>query len=173
MRTSRTRTEFAAKSFVPARSVRTIAELEHQGIAARIKQARKEKGLTQEQMAQLLDVRQRTYQNYESATTPRIPWDRMNDIERITKKKVEWLLHGDSPDLMGALNGNGVPPTMQEQLDRIEKTVEEILKRLGRPDEDEERGLPPAQPPPLPKGPPSPPGGGGPRRQQPRRKRAS
>jgi transcriptional regulator with XRE-family HTH domain len=134
MRTSRTRTEFASKSFGPALSVRTIAELEHKGIAGRIKQARNEKGLTQEQMANLLDVKQRTYQNYESATKPRIPWERMNDIGRITRKKVEWLLHGEAPDLISAMNGS-IPKAIQDQLVELDRKLDEVLKRLPRPEQ--------------------------------------
>lgn len=164
------RTEFAGKSFGVAHSVRNIAELEHSRIAARIKQARKEKGLTQEQMAQLLDVRQRTYQNYESASQPRIPWDRMNDIERITKKKVEWLLHGDSPDLMGALNGNGITSRVQEQLDEINRKLDELLKRDAAP---AKKSPVPKTPPTLPKPEPKTPADHGSRSRQADKRRAS
>lgn len=132
MRTSRTCTEFAAINFSRSRSLQLV-ELEHARIAKRIKQARKEAGLTQQQVADLLGVIQRTYQNYESQTAPRIPWDRLNDIARVTSVKVEWLLHGDSPDLMGTLNGNGP----SAQLDRIEAKLDDLLKRSDEAGRDE------------------------------------
>ncbi len=103
-----------------------MAELEHKRIAGRIKDARKEAGITQHQMAELLGVIPRTYQNYESTSNPRIPWDRMSDIERITGKKVEWLLHGDAPDLMEVLEGKTT-----STLDDISAKLDQVLERLA------------------------------------------
>jgi DNA-binding XRE family transcriptional regulator len=51
-----------------------MAEIERVGIAKRIRQARKEAGLSQPEMADALGVIARTYQNYESVKEPRTPW---------------------------------------------------------------------------------------------------
>jgi DNA-binding XRE family transcriptional regulator len=64
-------------------------------ITARIQQARIEAGYTQEEMADLLGVRPRSYQNYESI---RVPWRLLDKIADLTHKEVAWLLHGDPPD---------------------------------------------------------------------------
>jgi transcriptional regulator with XRE-family HTH domain len=123
MRTSSPRTKFAATDLFDALTVREVAELEHRRIATRIKQARMESGLKQHEIAGLLEVTLRTYQNYESEKKPRIPWDRMNDLERITGKKVEWLLHGDSPDLMAVLSGGDGPGQTSDDLAAIRETL--------------------------------------------------
>lgn len=127
MRTSRTCTEFAAINLSRAHSVRLV-ELEHARIAKRIQQARKQAGLTQQQTANLLGVIQRTYQNYESQSTPRVPWDRLNDIARITSVKVEWLLHGDTPDLLSDLDYKGTD--IEDRFNRIEVALRGQLQLL-------------------------------------------
>lgn len=109
-----------------------MAELEHKRIAGRIKKARNEAGITQHQMAELLGVIQRTYQNYESETNPRIPWDRMSDIERITGKKVEWLLHGDAPDLLATLDGGaGSLSALVQAVQALDAKLDDALDQLG------------------------------------------
>lgn len=72
-----------------------MAELQRAEITARIRQARMEAGLTQPEMAQLLDVGQRAYQNYESE---RVPWDLMGRIADVTGRSLRWLLHGEDED---------------------------------------------------------------------------
>lgn len=68
------------------------AYLERQ-ICARIKQARIEAGLTQEDMAGLLNVTGRAIQNYESR---RVPFRRLEEIAKLTAVSQEWLLRGDT-----------------------------------------------------------------------------
>lgn len=69
-----------------------MAQLDDAEIRARIKQARKEAGLSQTEMAELLGVIARTVQNYEN---DHVPWGRIRDIAEITAKPTRWLLHGD------------------------------------------------------------------------------
>lgn len=61
-------------------------------ICERIRQARKAAGLTQEDMAGLLNVTTRAYQNYERE---RVPFRRLSEIARLTSVEQEWLLRGD------------------------------------------------------------------------------
>jgi transcriptional regulator with XRE-family HTH domain len=94
-----------------------VAELEARDISARIQRARKEAGLTQEQLADLLEVIPRSVQNYESG---RVPWNKINAIGKITGKSPEWLLHGDAPDPF-----EGRPAAKeQDQLLAIQETLE-------------------------------------------------
>ena len=70
------------------------AHLEKQ-ICARIKQARKAAGFTQEDFANLLNVTTRTWQNYER---DRVPFRRLGEIARLTSVQQEWLVRGDQKE---------------------------------------------------------------------------
>lgn len=70
-----------------------MSELERQMICQRVKQARVEAGLTQEELADLLNVGQRTVANYESV---RVPWRYLAKIGEVTGRTQEWLLRGDA-----------------------------------------------------------------------------
>lgn len=83
-------------------------------ICARIKQARIEAGLTQDEFADLLKVEKRTVQNYEA---DRVPWRYLKEIAKITGRTQEWLLRGDVIDAT--------------QMDRIEQKLDLILDSLG------------------------------------------
>jgi len=72
-----------------------MGELHEAEIRARIKEARKEAGLSQSTMADLLGVIPRTVQNYEN---DHVPWSRIRDIADITGKSTRWLLHGDDSE---------------------------------------------------------------------------
>ena len=61
-------------------------------ICARIKLARTEAGFTQQEMADLLNMSMRGYQNYES---DRVPWRELDKIAELTGKPQEWFLRGD------------------------------------------------------------------------------
>lgn len=107
-----------------------MAELQREEITARIKQARKEAGLSQPEMAELIEVADRTYQNYEAT---RVPWGLIGKIAEVTGRDSKWLLHGDNPvaseptaDLIGALEAR------DSQLDRIESKLDELTKQLAR-----------------------------------------
>lgn len=105
-----------------------VAELERSAIARRIKQARKEAGLSQPEMADALGVIPRTYQNYESVKEPRVPWQSMNDIAKITGKSTEWLLHGDTVAAATPDPFDGPTSQLAERLDRLVSAMEERLQ---------------------------------------------
>jgi transcriptional regulator with XRE-family HTH domain len=71
-----------------------VAQLEAKAIGLRIKRARDEAGLTQEQLADLaVGFSKRSLQDYEAGTT--IPYKHMQEIAALTGKAPEWLIHGD------------------------------------------------------------------------------
>jgi transcriptional regulator with XRE-family HTH domain len=74
-----------------------MAELDRASIAARIKKARKEAGLTQPELGDALEpsMHYRTVQTWESVKKPTVPWEHLDQIARITNVTKEWLLHGD------------------------------------------------------------------------------
>lgn len=95
------------------------AYLEEQ-ICQRIKQARKEAGFTQEEIAHLLDVGLRTYQNYEH---DRVPFRLMTRIAELTQVREIWLLHGDPA---------GEVQAQAEQLLDVAEGVKQIELALAR-----------------------------------------
>lgn len=72
-----------------------VSQLEGRAIGERIAQARREAGLTQEQMAELATFSKRSLQDYEAGVT--IPYAHMHEISALLKKPVPWFLHGE-PD---------------------------------------------------------------------------
>lgn len=78
-----------------------VSQLESEAIGRRIHQARKEAGLTQEQLADLATgFSKRSLQDYEAWTT--IPYKHMREIAALTGKSTEWLIHGDPEPAPGA-----------------------------------------------------------------------
>ena len=65
-------------------------------IGARIAQARRERGLTQEQLAEISSFSKRSLQDYEGGIT--IPYKHLRELSRILKRKPEWFLYGPEPD---------------------------------------------------------------------------
>ena len=103
-----------------------------QQICERIRTARKAAGLTQEDMANLLNVTTRAYQNYEKN---RVPFRSLAKIASLTDVTQEWLLRGDAPELASSPLLSDVA-TGVAQLERSSedalKALDECLVRLGR-----------------------------------------
>ena len=72
-----------------------MAELSRVGIAQRIATARKQAGLDQHELADLMHVHWRTVQNWESQKKHGTPWDRLDEIAAATGVTRNWLLHGE------------------------------------------------------------------------------
>jgi transcriptional regulator with XRE-family HTH domain len=108
-----------------------MAELQKRDITKRIRQARQEAGLTQPQMADVLDVAGRTYQNYED---DRVPWALMGRISDVTGRSLRWLLHGedDAEPSMEIMQRIGRLEISQE---RIEAKLDALARHVGMPDE--------------------------------------
>ena len=70
-------------------------------IGARIQQARKERGLTQEELAEMASFSKRSLQDYETGVT--IPYRHLAEIARLLGKTVEWFLYGDEAANAGEL----------------------------------------------------------------------
>lgn len=98
-----------------------MAQFEAKEIGARIAQARREAGLTQEQLAELAPFSHRSLQDYERGQV--IPYRQMRDIAQLLGRPVEWFLHGEKED----------EPEVLEQLaelaDRLER-VEAMLRLI-------------------------------------------
>jgi|SRR6516165_10377803 transcriptional regulator with XRE-family HTH domain len=98
-------------------------------INERIREARKGAGLTQPQMADLLAVAPRTYQNYEK---DRVPWRLMGKISDVTGRSLRWLLHGedDAEPSMEIMQRIGRLELGQE---RIEAKLDALVRHVSAP----------------------------------------
>jgi transcriptional regulator with XRE-family HTH domain len=100
-----------------------MAQFEAKAIGSRIAQARKEAGLTQEQLAELAPFSLRSLQDYEQGTT--VPYRQMRDISKLLGKPVEWFLHGDEEEPFDAA-------TLRDHIDRRFDALEERLAEVVR-----------------------------------------
>jgi len=73
-----------------------MAQFEAKEIGARIALARREAGLTQEQLAELAPFSTRSLQNYERGEV--IPYRQMRELSKILGRPVEWFLRGDDEE---------------------------------------------------------------------------
>src|SRR3954471_20781409 len=81
------------------------------GLGDRIRQARIEAGLTQDQLAELVGVGMRQIQYYEAGESD--PYRKLRQIAEATGKPIEWLLRGDE---------DATPQVeLGERLDRLEE----------------------------------------------------
>lgn len=111
-----------------------LMEFEPERIRARLRDARKEAGLTQQELADLMHVHKRSIENYENE---RIPWDRLNDYARLLNREVEWFLFGEE-----AIPPEGQLSAVADAVEALVVDVTEIRERLG----DLESRLPPHEP---------------------------
>ena len=91
-----------------------------EGIGRRLAQARKEAGLTQEQLAELVGVTPRSIQGYEAGKV--VPYRHLKRLEEITGKAPSWFLRNE-PEA-GALN--------PEVADRLVALVERVAAEAQR-----------------------------------------
>jgi transcriptional regulator with XRE-family HTH domain len=91
------------------------------GIGLRIARARKERGLTQEELASLIGVSARSIQGYEAGKV--VPYRRLTQLAEITNCEVGWILQGD----VAATAGND-----PEVVDRLVIAVEEVSAEAKR-----------------------------------------
>lgn len=99
-----------------------LMELEPEKIRARLRQARKETGLSQQELAELLNVHKRTIENYENV---RVPWDHMNEYAKVTNRPVEWFLYGEM-----ALPPEGELAALVETVDVLTGELASLRGRL-------------------------------------------
>lgn len=68
-----------------------MAQLQEAEIRARLWQARDQAGISRKRMADLLQVHEKSVENYEKE---RVPWALINAWAKVTGTSVEWLMHG-------------------------------------------------------------------------------
>lgn len=90
-------------------------------IGARIAQARKERGLTQEELAGMSSFSKRSLQDYETGVT--IPYRHLQELGRLLHRPTEWFLYGEDVESSSS---------MGERLDRIQEDIAELRALLER-----------------------------------------
>lgn len=125
---------------------RRMTELERAKISERIKEARVQAGMTQEELADLLHVRARTIANYEAG---RVPWRLLGQIGELTGVSQQWLIHGVSSL---EASGDGSDLLLRQVVDRLEalettvdqatQQVAEALARMASAIEAQSAGKP-------------------------------
>jgi transcriptional regulator with XRE-family HTH domain len=98
-----------------------MRHVEAGGIGWRIARARKERGLTQEELAALIGVSARSIQGYEAGKV--VPYRRLTQLAEITNCEVGWILQGD----VAATAGSD-----PEVVDRLVIAVEEVSAEARR-----------------------------------------
>lgn len=128
-------------------------------IGRRIAQARREAGLTQEELARLIGVTTRSVQGYEAGNVT--PFRHLRKLEEATEKPRGWLLYGDAGN---APNVGDIATKLAELVAQIAEDAERIAlaaEQLERersqvkrsPTEQPERGRPRRQLPRAARGP--------------------
>ena len=104
------------------------------GIGWRIARARKERGLTQEELAELIGVSPRSIQGYEAGKV--VPYRRLAQLAEVTNRELVWILEGDEaataiddPEVLERLVT--AVEDVSEQAKRIRLTAERLEHLLG------------------------------------------
>jgi transcriptional regulator with XRE-family HTH domain len=106
-----------------------MQEAEQSDIGARIKQARRERGMTQDELAAMASFSKRSLQDYEAGDTT--PYRHLSEIGRLLNKSPDWILYGD--EALGALNEQQLREIVREE---VEAALAPLLARLGLPREN-------------------------------------
>lgn len=109
-----------------------MAQLEAREIGQRIRQKRKETGMTQEDLAMMASFSKRSLQDYESGAT--IPYRHLAEIGKLLNTDPSWFLYGPQEEK----SASDQPSAALEQqvadglaaANRIQELLEELLRRL-------------------------------------------
>jgi transcriptional regulator with XRE-family HTH domain len=96
-----------------------MRQVEAGGIGRRIARARKERGLTQEELAAMIGVSPRSIQGYEAGSV--VPYRRLARLAAVCNREIGWLLEGETPN-------------EHDLVERLLSAVEELsaeAKRIG------------------------------------------
>lgn len=117
-----------------------MAELSRVGIAQRIAVARKQAGLDQHELADVLGVHWRTVQDWESVKKQTTPWDRLDEVAAVTGVTKDWLLHGERGEVVPdaatlARRLEALEAAVAESADRTAASLEAIAEGIARLEE--------------------------------------
>lgn len=118
----------ATKDRILRRIFAQMEEIQGAEVGQRIAGARRQAGLTQDEVADLLNLTTRSYQDWEAGKV--VPFRRMDELAGVLKSSKRWLMWGDemppgqdtllSEKLLEAIEANtGVLRDVVQRLDRL------------------------------------------------------
>lgn len=133
--THRTARKPAATTGRDFRTFLLMAQFEAQEIGARIQQARNEKGITQEELAEMASFSKRSLQEYEAGRT--IPYRQLRELGRLLERPTEWFLYGDDAGTNGPAAARleevlGAVEALREEVREVRGLVEELREDPAR-----------------------------------------
>lgn len=115
----------AATPAIDRASFLLVSALAPKEIGQRIQQARKENGLTQDELSEMSSFSRRALQTWESGAV--IPYKHLREISRLLDVQVSWLLHG--PHGEEEISAGSVDRHLEDievKLDRLTAIVERL-----------------------------------------------
>ena len=94
-----------------------IDEVAAREVGARIADARRERGLTQEHLAMIASFSKRSLQDYERGVS--VPYRHLGELSALLGPPVEWFLHGEQRSVVPG-----------DRLDRLAERLEQVLRAL-------------------------------------------
>lgn len=130
---SRGRDEISATTSRNFRTFLLLSQLESQEIGQRLAKARREAGMTQEEVADLVGVSTRSWQGYEAGDV--VPYRHFKNLAGILNRPIEWFLHGDeseSADRLALIEAElrAIRETQETELRHVREQLE-VVRALG------------------------------------------
>lgn len=102
-----------------------MAQFEAREIGTRLALARRESGLTQEELSELANISKRSLQDYEAGVT--VPYKKLTSFAKILGRPVEWFLHGEQEETVS----RDQLSQLHEEVATLRGLVEELLRRAS------------------------------------------
>lgn len=100
-------------------------------IGNRIAEARREAGLTQDEVAKQLGVSERAVQDHEAGKV--IPYRYVRDLERILGRSAHWLLHGKEASSVDASEILTEVRALRTEVRDLAQAVHTLTDQVGTP----------------------------------------
>ena len=100
---------------------RPVPELDHFAIALRIREGIHRAGMTNLELADVMQVHRNTIGLWTRQADPVIPWNRLGELASVLGVTKEWLLHGEEVPLA---------PLAQTELAELRAAVEQLRRLL-------------------------------------------
>lgn len=105
--------------------------IEEEAVRARIRQARDEQGLTQANLADLMDVSKSTVEKWENSHLP--PYRKIPRLAKVLNKTEDWILYGDevvSPSEAAAIRDE--MRGIRSELAEVRQLLAQLVRGEGR-----------------------------------------
>lgn len=87
-------------------------------VGRRVVEARRELGISQKELAELIHTSERSMQAYESGEV--LPIRKLRELSTVLDRPIGWILHGDKVES----EPSELVPLMREMVDRLDQIIE-------------------------------------------------